>query len=98
LGRSQRHELRSHIAVILEHLLKREHSLTTDPRRGWMETIARERSEIELLLNDSLSLRSEIARMITEESPRVARLTTRVLRLHGEEGPLPASGEREDPA
>jgi len=41
LGRSQRHELRGRIAVILEHLLKLEHSPANDPRRGWMETIAR---------------------------------------------------------
>src|SRR5207244_7379218 len=72
LGRSQRHELRSRIAVILEHLLKLAHSPATDPRRGWMETITRERSEIELLLNDSPSLRSDVARMISENCPRVA--------------------------
>jgi hypothetical protein len=84
LGASQRRELRSRIAVILEHLLKLEHSPANDPRRGWMETITRQRSEIELFLNDSPSLRGDVGRMITEESPRVARLTTRVLRLHGE--------------
>jgi uncharacterized protein DUF29 len=84
LGRSQRHELRSRIAVILEHLLKLVHSPAADPRRGWLETIARERSQIELLLNGSPSLRGDVARMIAEDSPRVARLTTRVLRLHGE--------------
>jgi Domain of unknown function DUF29 len=84
LGRSQRRELRSRIALILEHLLKLEHSRATDQRRGWMETIARERSEIELLLNDSPSLRGETARIIAEGLPRVARLTTRVLSLHGE--------------
>jgi len=49
-----------------------------------METIARERSEIELALNDSPSLKGDVARMIAEESSRVARLTSRVLRLHGE--------------
>jgi hypothetical protein len=48
-----------------------------------METITRERSEIELLLNDSPSLKGDVARMISENCPRVARLTT--LRLHGEE-------------
>ena len=85
LGRSQRHELRSRIAVILEHLLKLERSPAADPRSGWMETIARERSEIELLLNDSPSLKGDVARMIAEESLRVARLTSRVLRLHGED-------------
>ena len=85
LGRSQRHELRSRIAVILEHLLKLERSPAADPRSGWMETIARERSEIELLLNDSPSLKGDVARMIAEESLRVARLTSRVLRLQGED-------------
>src|SRR5437763_16114365 len=57
LGRSLRHELRSRIAVILEHLLKLEHSRAIDPRRGWIETIVRERSEIELLLAENPSLR-----------------------------------------
>jgi hypothetical protein len=85
LGRSQRHELRSRIAVILEHLLKLDRSPVADPRRGWMETIARERSEIELVLNDSPSLKGDVARMIAEESSRVARLTSRVLRLYGED-------------
>jgi hypothetical protein len=50
-----------------------------------METIVRERSEIELVLNDSASLKADVARMIAEESSRVARLTSRVLRLHGED-------------
>jgi Domain of unknown function DUF29 len=120
LGASQRRELRSRIAGILEHLLKLEYSPAADPRLGWIETIARQRSEIELLLNDSPSLRRDVARIIAEEAPRVARLTTRVLRLHGEdvgnlavptyteeqvlgdwfpgEAPLPARGEREEPA
>ena len=84
LGASQRRELRGRIAVILEHLLKLEDSPANDPRRGWMETITRQRSEIELLLNVSPSLRGDVGHMITEEAPRVARLTARVLRLHGE--------------
>jgi hypothetical protein len=85
LGASQRRELRSRIAGILEHLLKLEHSPAIDPRRGWIETIVRQRSEIELLLHDSPSLRKDVARIITEEAVRVARLTTRVLRLQGED-------------
>lgn len=83
LGASQRRELRSRIAGILEHLLKLEHSPANDARRGWIESIAHHRSEIELLLNDSPSLRREVPRIITETAPRAARLTTRVLRLHG---------------
>ena len=50
-----------------------------------METIARERSDIELVLNDSPSLKGDVARIIAEESSRVARLTSHVLRLYGED-------------
>ncbi len=50
-----------------------------------METIARERSDIELVLNDSPSLKGDVARIIAEESSRVARLTSRMLRLYGED-------------
>ena len=74
LGRSQRHALRRRIAVILEHLLKLEHSPAGDPRRGWIDTIARERLEIEVLLEDSPSLRGEVARMVSEETRRAVRL------------------------
>lgn len=49
LGRSQKRELRSRIAVIIEHLIKLECSPAVDPRPGWMETIGRERSDVELL-------------------------------------------------
>ena len=61
LGRSLRHELRSRLMVIVEHLLKLEHSPAVDPRRGWMETIDRERVVIEDLLQESPSLRKAIS-------------------------------------
>jgi hypothetical protein len=72
LGRSQRRELRSRLMAILEHLLKLEHSPAPDLRHGWMDTVERERSEIERLLEDSPSLRREVARMITVEAPRAS--------------------------
>ena len=40
LGASQRRELRSRLSVILEHLMKLDHSPAIDPRTGWMDTIA----------------------------------------------------------
>jgi Domain of unknown function DUF29 len=89
LGRSQRRELRSRLMAILEHLLKLEHSPAPDPRHGWMDTVERERSEIERLFEDSPSLRREVARMITVEAPRAARLAARALFRHdGEIGDL----------
>jgi hypothetical protein len=84
LGRSLRHELRSRIAVIIEHLLKLECSPATDPRRGWMETIGRERLEIELLLDDAPSLKGEVPLLVTGEMARAARYALQALRRHGE--------------
>ena len=127
-GRTQKHELRSRLGVILEHLLKLKRSPAADPRSGWMDTIDRERDNVEVLLQDSPSLRGEVARIIAEESPRAVRRARRSLQRHGEivapaailmagegfteeqvlgdwfpedvphPGPLPASGEREEPA
>jgi hypothetical protein len=53
LGISQRREFRSRLVTILGDLLKLEYSPAVDPRRGWTETIGRERLDIELLLGDS---------------------------------------------
>src|SRR5215471_19323643 len=70
LGASQRRELLSRLAVIVEHLMKLEHSPAIDPRIGWMDTISRERLNIEDLLKDSPSLRNELASMIEQLKPR----------------------------
>jgi Domain of unknown function DUF29 len=69
LGRSQRHELRSRLAVILEHLMKLEPSPAIDPRTGWMDTISRERLNIEDLPRDSPCLKSQLASMIEQLKP-----------------------------
>ena len=87
LGRSRRHELRSRIAVILEHLLKLEHSPATDARRSWTDTIARERSDIERLLEDSPCLRGDVALMVVDETKRAIRNATRALIRHNEGSP-----------
>ncbi len=87
LGRSYRRELRSRIAVIIEHLIKLECSPAVDPRRGWMETIGRERSDIELLLDDSPSLKGDAGGMVAAQTARVARHMIQDLRRHGEATP-----------
>ncbi|HEY3908636.1 MAG TPA: DUF29 domain-containing protein [Stellaceae bacterium] len=84
LGRSLRHELRRRVTVIIEHLLKLECSPATDPRRGWMETIGRERLEIELLLDDAPSLKGEVPLLVTGEMARAARYARQALRRYGE--------------
>jgi hypothetical protein len=84
LGASQRRELHSRLAVILEHLMKLEHSPASDPRTGWMDTTSHERLNIEYLLEDSPSLKSELGPMIEKLKPRVARLATASLFGYGE--------------
>lgn len=84
LGRSQRNELGSRLAVILEHLIKLENSPASDPRPGWMDTIDRERSDVARLLQQNPSLRGEITRIISAEAPSATRLAARSLLRHGE--------------
>jgi Domain of unknown function DUF29 len=87
LGRSQRRELRSRIATIIEHLLKLQCSPAADPRANWIETIARERASIEDLLDDSPSLSNEIAEIIVRETPRTTKRVAQGLRHYGETSP-----------
>lgn len=84
LGISQRNELGSRIATIIEHLWKLEYSPATRPRNGWITTIGRERLRIERLLGNSPSLRREVPAMVTAELPRTAKLVARLLQSRGE--------------
>jgi hypothetical protein len=84
LGISQRHELRSQIQRIIRHLLKLEHSPAVDPRRGWVETINDARTEIELLIEDSPSLKNELGRLTEAELARGSRVAIRDLEKYGE--------------
>jgi uncharacterized protein DUF29 len=74
VGRSERAALQSHIAMVLEHLIKLQASPATDPRNGWMGSIDRARGDIDRDLKDSPSLRRLVAAMIADETPRTGRL------------------------
>lgn len=84
LGRSDRRELRSQITRILHHLLKLEASPAAEPRGGWQNTIQQARDEIEALLEDSPSLRSEVEGIIAKQIRAATKLATRDLESHGE--------------
>jgi hypothetical protein len=84
LGRSLKHELRSRLIVILENLLKLEHSPATDPRRGWIDTINRERVIIEDLLEESPSLRTVLSTALDQAKLRAVRLAGSSLDAFGE--------------
>jgi hypothetical protein len=87
LGRSQRRELKSRVANLIEHLLKLELSSAAQPPAGWIETVGRERREIELLLEDSPSLQGEVAAIVSAVWRRVSRYIQQVLVERGEMKP-----------
>jgi hypothetical protein len=96
LGRSLRHELRSRLLVILEHLLKLEYSRAIDPRRGWTETIRRERVIVEDLLEESPSLKNGVGHAIEQAKPRALGLAVGNLRDHGEAAAVSLPGYTEE--
>jgi hypothetical protein len=85
LGRSERHALASHIAVVIEHLLKLQVSPAQEPVRGWRDTIRRARREIERTLKDSPSLRREVPGIVADETGPARTLVLDNLRDYGEQ-------------
>jgi hypothetical protein len=60
MGRSERRELKSRLIVLLEHLLKLQYWTSERDlnERGWRNTIIEQRRQIQLVLDDSPSLRT----------------------------------------
>lgn len=85
LGRSERHALASHIALVIEHLLKLQASPATEPARGWRDTIRRVRQKIEEVLEESPSLRCEVAGLIVKQTSRVRALVRANFEDYGEQ-------------
>jgi hypothetical protein len=84
LGKSDRRELASRLSVIIEHLVKLEHSSARNPRRKWRQTILRERREIVRILSDSPSLRNDVAALIEDETARTVEIAIGDLDLRRE--------------
>ena len=82
LGRSERAQLRSRIAVILEHLFKLALLHATDPRAGWLDTIDTQRTAIRHVLDDSPSLRRELPSLVADEVPHARALVVRAAARH----------------
>jgi hypothetical protein len=82
LGDSKKSAVLSNATVVIEHLLKLQHSPATDPRPGWMDSILEHRNRLEYELTPRLRqiLQDELLRVYS-----VARRTAdRRLRMHGE--------------
>jgi hypothetical protein len=63
MGRSDRRELKSRLIVLLAHLLKWVHQPEARSR-SWSSTIREQRQQIDLVLDDSPSLRTAVAQML----------------------------------
>ncbi len=87
LGRSERRELASRIATVIEHLLKLALSPADAPRRGWIGTILRTRLDLEGLLRESPSLRPDVPGLVREITPKIAQLVAYDLGGMGEMTP-----------
>jgi uncharacterized protein DUF29 len=63
MGRSDRRELKSRLIVLFAHLLKWVHQPEARSR-SWSSTIREQRQQIDLVLDDSPSLRTAVAQML----------------------------------
>ena len=84
LSKSIKRAVHSHIRNIIEHLIKLEHSPARQPRENWRETIQNARIEVEVLLDDSPSLKPRLGGIIGSETPRGAKLAIGKLQRRGE--------------
>ena len=91
MGRSDLRAVNSRIGVILEHLLKLEHSPVGNPRDGWIETVARCRGDVSRILDDSPSMLRKVSERWLKEYALARRSAARGLARDGvEEEEIPA--------
>lgn len=73
MGKREKRELVSRLSVLIAHLLKWQFQ-PAKRSRSWRNTILTQREEIETLLEDSPSLRSELLALIPAAFTRAKRL------------------------
>ncbi len=66
MARRHRDALKSHLLVLLRHLLKLSGKPNSDPSRGWRLTVKEQRYQIDGLLQDNPSLRRFVPDMISD--------------------------------
>ena len=82
VGRSEKRELGNRLEVLLTHLLKWQYQ--PEGRReghGWEDTIWEQRRQLVTLLQDSPSLRHEVAPRLAQHYPAARRKARRDIRL-----------------
>ena len=89
VGRSERLALRSHIATVLEHLIKLQESPAIEPHNGWKASVLHARRQIHRTLKDSPSLRREVASIVADEMPGVGQDIAATLAIYGGQALVP---------
>ncbi len=90
LGKSTARELQSRLTTIIEHLLKLQHSPAEEPRAGWLETVVRERTKAENLLEENPSLRAKLGVLLRRSNRDAAKTVRTGLEARREIGPAEA--------
>jgi hypothetical protein len=72
VGRSDYRALESLLTVVIEHLLKLEHSPAADPRAGWSRSVRHARRSVDKLLRDSPSFRRRLPEAVADAWPDAA--------------------------
>jgi hypothetical protein len=82
LGHAERSAVLSNSSVVIEHLLKLQHSPATDQRGGWIDSVLDHRRRLGYDLTPRL--RAILAEQLPEVYEEARRIAARRLRLHGE--------------
>jgi hypothetical protein len=97
VGQSERRSLASQVRNVIEHLAKLEASPAAEPQADWRDTVLRARSEIEDLLEASLSLRPKLEEVVAKQIPRALKLAASSLARHNEMPRVPLDQIRYTP-
>ena len=72
LGRAEKKEVLSNATVVVEHLLKLQHSPASDPRPGWIDSVLSHRMRLEY------DLTPRLRQVLQDELPRVYAIARRL--------------------
>lgn len=85
LAKRDRRELGNRICRILEHLILLHVSPASEPRGRWQRTVIEQRDRLRTLLEDSPSLKPDVAKTIAAELPTARELAALSLAEHNEQ-------------